>query len=272
MTKFETSSANNRFDNFFDFIVVGAQKAGTTKIFSELKKHENIHLPMQKELHLFDKDHFFNGSNLNPRGFTQIQHSFARPYDNRALYGDITPIYMFLKPCLRRIHDTNSKTKIIVVLRSPLKRAISQWKMEYSRGSEKRGFYDAVNYECTEFFLHKKDPVVSYFYRGMYHHQIQNIRDFFPSENVLVLLFDDLSRKPETFFQRLYKFLELKEKPVDHVRIRPTPIRREIEFFEKELDIFKIPVKIRHALAEDISATERLIGVDLRDWKNDLFV
>lgn len=272
MTKSKTSTENDSFDNFFDFIVVGAQKAGTTKIFHELKKHENIHLPMQKELHLFDNDHFFHGNYLNSRGFALIQHSFTELDNDRALYGDITPKYMFLKTCLRRIHDTNSKTKIIVILRNPLERAISHWKMEYSRGSEKRGFYDAVNYECADFFLRKKDPVISYFYRGMYYHQIQNIRDFFPLEKVLVLLFDDLSRKPEIFFRQLYKFLELEEKTVDRIRIRPTPVKREIQFFERELDILKIPAKIRHALIEDISATEVLIGDDLGHWKNDLIV
>lgn len=42
---------NQRFP---DFIGIGAQKAGTTWLYKNLKQHPNIWLPEIKELHYFD--------------------------------------------------------------------------------------------------------------------------------------------------------------------------------------------------------------------------
>ena len=42
-----------------NFIVIGAQKAGTTALYHYLKKHPQIELPAIKELHFFDTNENF---------------------------------------------------------------------------------------------------------------------------------------------------------------------------------------------------------------------
>ena len=37
-----------------DFVVIGAQKAGTTSLHRMLRQHPQIHMPRTKELHYFD--------------------------------------------------------------------------------------------------------------------------------------------------------------------------------------------------------------------------
>ena len=39
-----------------DFLVIGAQKSGTTSLFVLLRKHPNIYLPAQKEVQFFSSE------------------------------------------------------------------------------------------------------------------------------------------------------------------------------------------------------------------------
>ena len=44
----------NKNHRFPDFLCIGAQKAGTTWLYDNLKKHPDLGLPDVKELHYFD--------------------------------------------------------------------------------------------------------------------------------------------------------------------------------------------------------------------------
>ena len=41
------------------FLIIGAQKAGTTSLFKYLSAHPNVHMPPEKEIHYFDNPVFF---------------------------------------------------------------------------------------------------------------------------------------------------------------------------------------------------------------------
>ena len=112
------------------FSVIGAQKCGTSALRHYLKSFPELDLSVHPEPHFFD----------NPK----IKFA-ARPVERNALYhshfrqgedkirGDVTPIYLFWRPCLRRMAAYNPEMKLIVSLRNPVDRAYSQWQMETQR-------------------------------------------------------------------------------------------------------------------------------------------
>src|SRR5512134_2872554 len=102
-----------------DFIIIGAQKAGTTALFRYLRRHPRIYMPLEKEIP------FFSDDVLYARGWEQ----FARRYYGHAppdrLWGKATPRYMIHPDCPSRIRATMPDTRLIALLRDPIERCIS---------------------------------------------------------------------------------------------------------------------------------------------------
>ena len=49
-----------QFRSLPDFIIIGAQKGGTSSLFSYLKQHPELHLSVIKEIHFLD-NHYSKG-------------------------------------------------------------------------------------------------------------------------------------------------------------------------------------------------------------------
>src|SRR5438132_1074466 len=123
-----------------DFLVLGAQKSGTTALNYYLRRHPRIALPVKKELHFFDNDELFAGGNVS---YEPLYEMF-RPARPGSIAGENTPIYLYWRPALPRIRDYNPAMKFIVILRNPIERAFSQWNMQRTRGIEPFDFKAAV--------------------------------------------------------------------------------------------------------------------------------
>src|SRR6266850_2345695 len=114
-----------------DFILAGAQKAGTTALHYLLSKHPNITMGDQQEMHFFDDDEKFAGGvdyDLLHRHFPRIGRS--------TIAGECTPSYLYWKPAAERIWQYNPKIKLLVLLRNPIDRAFAQWNMQRFKGRE----------------------------------------------------------------------------------------------------------------------------------------
>src|SRR5260370_37851199 len=91
-----------------DFIVAGAQKSGTTALHYFLKKHPQIALPEQQELHFFDDDEIFSRPvdyDLLHRQFRPVAGStlLRLATARQAIAGEVTPSYLYWKPAMERI-------------------------------------------------------------------------------------------------------------------------------------------------------------------------
>src|SRR5437773_10824825 len=122
-----------------DFLVLGAQKSGTTALNYYLRRHPRIALPVKKELHFFDNDELFAGGNV----LYEPLYEMFRPARPGSIAGENTPIYLYWRPALPRIRNYNPEMKFIVILRNPIERAFSQWNMQRSRGNELFDFIEA---------------------------------------------------------------------------------------------------------------------------------
>lgn len=106
------------------FLIIGAQKAGTSALYYYLCQHPHIIRPQRKEID------FFWQSSRYARGTDWYLSHFAED-DGRpdVVTFEATPHYLHTQEAAARIHAFNPKMKLIVLLREPVARAWSQYRM-----------------------------------------------------------------------------------------------------------------------------------------------
>ncbi len=187
-----------------EFLICGAQKAGTTALADYVNLHPDLHIPRQKEIHFFDNEDLdWENTDINQ------YHNHFRTHTGPQHWGEATPIYMYWDRSPKRIWRYNPGMRIVVVLRNPITRAYSHWAMETERGAERLSFDEAIKREeerCREAlpFQHR---VFSYCDRGYYCAQLRRLWHFFGREAVLVLRQEDLHSNPEPSLAQLWRHL-----------------------------------------------------------------
>jgi len=190
------------------FIVIGAQKAGTTSLFSYLAQHPKI-ATNRKEIHFFDRNYH--------KGIDWYEKIISRTKQDRIIVGEATPSYIFEPHVSRRVFRHYPNVKLILLLRNPVDRAFSAYKMRVRNGGENRSFEEVVRSELK--LLKDDDPVIrrrslkndSIITRGIYISQIKRWMEFFPSRQMLILCAEDFFNNPRKIMKKVYRFLKVHE-------------------------------------------------------------
>lgn len=199
-----------------DFVIIGAQKAGTGSLYYYLSEHPAIHPPLLKEIHYFD-------GGLDPRrdNFARGEAWYRAHFPRRSRLGaggrvfEASPLYLFNPLAPRRIADRLPDAKLIVLLRDPVARAISQYFMSVRRGFETLPLMEALQAEeerlapvlAAEDY---KNPVFihnSYKMRGRYAGQLERFLGHFPREQLLILGSESFFRDPQEAVGSAFRFV-----------------------------------------------------------------
>jgi hypothetical protein len=249
-----------------DFIIAGAQKAGTTALSDLLENHPKIEMPHQDELHriVHPARHFFDDEIrfAQPEiDYTPLQRDCVRK-NKSILLGSCTPIYIYWKPAMERIWNYNNKIKLLVLLRNPAERAFSHWNMQRDRNLERLDFMDAVQEEknrareALPFQLRK----FSYVDRGFYAEQMEGVFRYFPREQVHVIKFENFRSDTRKTLDAVCHFLGVEPlKSLKNVETGSTPYARKMTESERNylVDLYR----------SDIERLEKLLSWDCSDWK-----
>ena len=183
-----------------DFIICGTQKGGTTSLYEYLRHHPEVYLPKKKEIHFFDL-------NLN-KGLRWYLRHFVTNNIAR-IKGEATPSYMYFEEVPRRIRRILPNVRLIFILRNPVDRAYSHYWHEVKLGYEHLSFEDAIRMEKKRLFSGGTFEKIHYSYidRGKYAIQLRRFMKYFPKNQLLILLFDDLKGRPLYILKQLYAFL-----------------------------------------------------------------
>ena len=128
-----------------DFIVIGAQKSGTSSMFKYLLQHPQILAPIYKELYYFDR-HYERGLAWYACNFpakSTIQRLNDKAGRNHVAF-EATATYIFDPDVPGRIAADIATRKFIALLRNPTDRAISQYWHARRMGKETRSLADAL--------------------------------------------------------------------------------------------------------------------------------
>ena len=190
-----------------DFFIVGAPKAGTTSLFHYLDEHPEIGMSSQKEPDYFsDKDIQDRGMYYGKNRIDTIEKYHALFDDtNSKLKGEGSVSYLFYNNVPAKIKEYNPNAKIIIMLRNPIDRAFSHYLMDYRLGVVSNTFEDIV-------FKQSKHKHASLFYQqyikvSEYTVQIERYLDFFSTENILVIDYEDFKEDVLGVVNKTFLFL-----------------------------------------------------------------
>lgn len=253
--------SSNLFSKKFklSFIIAGAQKSGTTALYSYLRTHPDIALPSIKELHFFDNEDYF--TKKKPK-YSWIKKQFSKSKSPK-LYGEATPIYMYWKPCVERIQAYNPDIKIICILRNPVHRAFSHWNHELDLENESRDFMECVKEEEKLLIDNSnyQNRVKSYLSRGLYSNQILELRKYFSNEQLLFIKYEDFLQNQEKIVNQILWFIGVSPK-----------LKMFNENFDHNIKVYNREIKdeeklfLKNIFENDVEVVEKLLNWDCSDW------
>jgi hypothetical protein len=252
------------------FLCVGAQKCGTTTLRAYLREHPQLDVP-GNEVHFFDNesrswetcsamhDYHMHFSSLVAQA--GIAEGGVKSLGNCMLAGEVTPIYMYWLPSLRRIYQYNPSIKLVFLLRNPMARAYSHWSMEYRRGYESLPFSDAIRLEERRLgqVSYRQHRVYSYVDRGFYYKQVKRFLDTFPPENICILSAETFYRAPDLALRQISRFLGVDDfRPSLHHHRRRGAYDHPLTIDDWQY--------MHDRLSEDMSMLASKVSWDLSSW------
>jgi hypothetical protein len=190
-----------------EFLIVGGARCGTTTLYTWLRGHPDVFLPAIKEPSYFLSDAVSYGV----RGAVEYYGLFAGAADR--VTGEASAGYLADPVAPERIRDELGDVRIIILLRDPVARAYSLWRWMLGEGVEPiRTFESAIAAEeqraanpasIARFRQARCDYL--YVRSGFYAAQVDAYRTRF--SQVLVLLSDDLTDRPQQVFAEVCAFI-----------------------------------------------------------------
>jgi hypothetical protein len=202
------------------FLVVGAQRCGTTSMMKTLAQHPSV-VPavFHKGVHYFDVNHH-RGLEWYV-GHFPTERAARRAGGAAAVTGESSPYYMFHPLAPGRIAADLPGVRIIVLLRDPVERAYSAYTHERARGFEAEAFADALELEpvrlAGEVEKLRADPGYdshhwrhnAYVTRGQYIEQLEHLEAVFGRDRLSVVDSQDFFDDPAPVFAEVERFLGL---------------------------------------------------------------
>jgi hypothetical protein len=217
------------------FICVGAARCGTTSLWGWLGSHPSVHMSPIKETNYFARDLIKREGpgdrksvpDVTLSDLERISPSHAGIIQDEMTYraaltgstsqccGEISPSYLFYAAkTASRIHMFNPDCKIVILLREPASRALSQHAIFTAAGRENLTFKDALEREVSRLY---QGWEYGWAYKGLglYHEAVRTYLCTFGPEKVWVGLYDDLQAFPQKTFNSICSFLGLDTYPID---------------------------------------------------------
>lgn len=174
-----------------NFLVIGSQRCGTTWIH-QLMVNLGIRLPVNKQTYFFDRN-YKKGMDWYWNQFPPEDLSLS--VGSPKIVGEIATGYC-LPNAFNRMVQQFPNTKLILVVRDPIDRALSNFK---KRKSE----YGNLSFQKA--ILSDADLLE----RGMYGEMIDRMITNYDERNIKILFYEDLCSNPTEFARDIINFLEI---------------------------------------------------------------
>lgn len=171
-----------------DFVVIGAQKAGTTSLYHYLDNHPQIYLHPLKELSHFNRPKCLEEMDRYARFFKRAPRGAFR--------GDVSTSYTQypLQPnAASAMAQCMPNARLIYIVRHPVKRVLSQYRHEVLAGYS---VHPSLDEEV------RLNP--SYIDTSSYYMQLGNYLPCFLREQILVVIMEELLKDKVTWMRRIF--------------------------------------------------------------------
>ena len=220
MTRFRIATGSIRM--LPAYIIIGAQKCGTSSLYRYLNEHPAVAAAAGKEVHYFDW-HYRRGPRWYRAHFPTVAYRelFRARTGQRLVTGEASPYYLFHPHSPERVKHLVPDVKLIVLLRDPVERAVSAYHHQVRAGTESLPLAAALDQESSRLAgeierlrrdKNYRSPAhrrYSYMARGLYADQLEAWFRYFRREQVLVIRSEDFFADPGTTVDQVIRFLGL---------------------------------------------------------------
>jgi len=243
-----------------NFLHIGAPKAASSWLWRVCREHPDIYVPESP-----DNVNFFTVA--YHRGMEWYERTYFADYAGQPAVGEFSNSYMMFEPALQRIAKHLPDVRLTVTLRNPVERAWYHWahlhlKKKYGFDPDQGRMYPlekVLHHHGHQWFRQFMEP-------GLYALHLARMWRYFPRENVLVTLYDDLAKDNAAYARQYFEWLGVDPdfRP-SLVGVFTNPDRGAIDGrygLKPELR-----EEFRQVFREDIERLEEMIGRDLSAWK-----
>lgn len=191
-------------DRKIDFLIIGAQKAGTTSLHYYLKQHPDIFMPDVKEIDLFAKDYSLDRTN----GYLDI---YYKKLKGQKIVGMSYVNLLYFPSVPEKVHAYNPNMKLIALLRNPIDRAYSAYWYMRSNGWETCcSFEEALIREQKGVLMGYFDMAnFTYLAHGHYSEQIRPFLALFGRDKIKIILTEDFKKRTSSLVKSVVKWIGL---------------------------------------------------------------
>lgn len=247
------------------FVIGGAQKSGTCTLDRLFRRHGGVEMSHIKETHFFDDE----SRDWNAPDYRALDAQF--PPGSSRMRAEATPVTLYWRPAVRRLHQYNPDIKLIFLLRDPVRRAFSHWQHQWASGREPLPFAEAIrkgrDRVLAQAEIEGLNRYFSYVERGLYGAQLDYVMRWFPARSIHCEIFEELYADRTAGLDRLARFLELDPFPGNlpnlHVNAAASanyPSRLTSD------DVVHLSALYR----DDVARVESLLGRSIASWHETL--
>lgn len=198
----------------YKLFIVGAAKSGTTSLANWISRHPSFYLPNNKEPKYFTDFNRKKWVGPGIDGFLDTLVTDDHEYD--ALYDvgsssdwgiDASTDYLWCPESAKLIKQSFSETpgKLIISLRDPVERAISEYRHTIRDNMETKGFRRSLELEEGR-VARNYHPLFYHSLRGCYVDQVGRYLEIFDRSQIFLVEFEEL-RQPAVLMKRVFEFL-----------------------------------------------------------------
>ena len=252
-----------------NFLLIGAQKAGTTALSHYLTQHPQIYMSSIKEPGFFDFENeppSFKGPGdlaLYTSVVTTLD-DYSKLFDqvsNEIAIGEATTWYLYSKKAPERIKHYLPDAKLIAILRNPIDRAYSGFMHAIRDERETLEFAEALAIEDQR-IADNWEYLWRYRKMGFYSEQLERYFANFSRDQIRVYLHEDLCENPQGLLQDIFDFLGVDQDHLPEVFTRLNISGRKksklVDELLKDTNLIKqiakplLPSKLRQQLANRV--------------------
>ena len=256
-----------------NFLIIGAQKSGTTSLYHYLEQHPEVYMSPIKEPRFFaleGRKPDFRGpgseERVNRWAVTDIEEYRAlfEGVEGEKAIGEASVTYIHSPQAPERIKHHVPEAKLVALLRNPVERAYSAYTQRVRDGREPLSFGSALREEESR-LRDNWSPGWGYRRLGFYHRHLKRYYALFGKESIQVHLYEDLSEDPVGVSQDIFRFLR-----VDDAFVPDTSLRHNVSGIPKSqalLRLVKQPSFVKSALRPLLpGGLRKRLSVNVRNW------
>lgn len=264
-TQKSQKSITCKMSNGPEFVCIGTQKGGTTALTRYLNTLDNVRC--HSELHHFDECDKL----IRKRGRIALSDDqYLSTFDqDESISGEVTPSYMLVYGALERLKKTCPDTKVIILLRNPIDRCISQYNMDKRKNGIDIDTAKMMNRLQQDIGVHHRDITKNgpyYIPRGYYDEQLEHVYNLYPEERIHVTISERFKHNTIDEMNKITNFIGCDSVDPSNSVFRKTVHTWKYDFVLSETQ----RVVLRDIYRPHIRRLTEIIDDNVIEWKDFL--